>query len=129
MNQSKPSPRILYADDNEGHRRLIQIVLDRMGWEHRMASNGREAVELADRESFDLILMDLRMPQLDGFQAARQLRQRGITVPALALTALDYPGLASDCRAAGYDGCLVKPVTPRCLEEAVESYLAAGPSQ
>lgn len=129
MKKVDPVPKVLCADDNEGHRRLVQIILDRMGWHHRMASNGLEAVEMAGQESFDLILLDLRMPQMDGFQTARKLRQRGITVPTLALTALDYPGLASDCQAAGYDGWLVKPITPRGLEQAMESYLAAESSR
>lgn len=126
MKKRDPVPKVLCADDNDGHRRLVQIILDRMGWQHRMASNGLEAVEMAGQESFDLILLDLRMPQLDGFQTMRKLRQRGITVPTLALTALDYPGLTSDCQAAGYNGWLVKPVTPRGLEQVMESYLAAG---
>lgn len=129
MKKVDPIPKVLCADDNEGHRRLVQIILDRMGWRHRMASNGLEAVEMAGQESFDLILLDLRMPQMDGFQTARKLRQGGITVPTLALTALDYPGLASDCQAAGYDGWLVKPITPRSLEQAMESCLADESSQ
>jgi CheY-like chemotaxis protein len=129
MKERKHAPNILYADDDPGQRRLVQIVLNRIGWEHQMASDGLEAVEIAARESFDLILLDLRMPQLDGFGAVRRLRERGITIPMIALTALDYPELASDCRAAGYNGWLVKPITPHGLEQIMETYLAAGSSR
>ncbi len=129
MKEHKHTPNILYADDDAGQRRLVQIMLNRIGWDHRMASDGLEAVEMAGRESFDLIVLDLRMPRLDGFGAVRRLREQGIAVPTIALTALDYPGLASDCQAAGYNGWLVKPITPHGLEQIMETYLAAGSSR
>ncbi len=122
-------PNILYADDDAGQRRLVQIMLNRIGWGHRIASDGLEAVEMAGRESFDLIVLDLRMPRMDGFGAVRRLREQGITVPTIALTALDYPGLAADCQAAGYNSWLIKPITPHGLEQVMESYLAAGSSR
>jgi CheY-like chemotaxis protein len=129
MKKRNHIPKVLYADDDAGQRRLVQILLNRIGWGHRMASDGLEAVEMAGRESFDLIVLDLRMPHLDGFQTVRRLRAQGIAVPTLALTALDYPGLASDCQAAGYTGWLVKPITPHGLEQIMETYLAAGSSR
>jgi CheY-like chemotaxis protein len=129
MKDRKHIPNILYADDDAGQRRLVQIMLNRIGWGHQMASDGEEAVELAGRESFDLIVLDLRMPRLDGFGAVRRLRELGITAPTIALTALDYPGLASDCQAAGYNGWLVKPITPHGLEQIMETYLVAGSSR
>jgi CheY-like chemotaxis protein len=127
--KTEHTPNILYADDDAGQRRLVQILLNRIGWDHRMASDGLEAVEMAGRESFDLIVLDLRMPHLDGFQTVRRLREQGVTVPTIALTALDYPELASDCQAAGYNGWLVKPITPHGLEQIMETYLAAGSSR
>ena len=129
MKEYNPAPRILVADDDAGNRRLVEIVLNRMGWRPRMASDGLEAVEMAGRESFDLILLDLRMPRLDGFQAVGRLREQGITVPVIALTALDYPELASDCQAAGYTGWMIKPVTPSGLEQVMETYLTAASSK
>lgn len=129
MEKIEHIPNILYADDDAGHRRLVQILLNRIGWEHRTASDGLEAVEMAEREPFDLILLDLRMPQLDGFQAVCRLRKQGIMVPTIALTALDYPELASDCRAAGYNGWLVKPITHQGLEKIMETYLTANASR
>jgi CheY-like chemotaxis protein len=131
MNTKKAehAPNILYADDDAGQRRLVEIMLNRIGWGHRMASDGLEAVEMAGRESFDLIVLDLRMPRLDGFGVVRRLREQGITVPTLALTALDYPDLAADCHAAGYNGWLVKPITPQGLEQIMETYLTTGSSR
>ena len=129
MKDPKHIPNILYTDDDAGQRRLVQIILNRIGWGHRIASDGLEAVEMAGRESFDLIVLDLRMPKLDGFGAVRRLREQGITVPTIALTALDYPELASDCHAAGYNGWLVKPITPQGLEQIMETYLAASSSR
>lgn len=129
MKDLKHIPNILYADDDAGQRRLVQIMLNRIGWGHRIASDGLEAVEMAGQESFDLIVLDLRMPRLDGFQTVRHLREQGVTVPVVALTALDYPELATDCQAAGYNGWLVKPITPNGLEQIMETYLAATASR
>lgn len=129
MIETNSAPRILVADDDAGNRRLVEIVLKRMGWRPQMASDGFEAVEMAGRESFDLILLDLRMPRLDGFQAVGCMREQGIVVPVIALTALDYPELASDCKAAGYTGWMIKPVTPSGLEQVMETYLTAASSK
>lgn len=129
MLEFNSAPRILVADDDAGNRRLVEIVLNRMGWRYRTASDGLEAVEMAARESFDLILLDLRMPRLDGFEAVDHLRKQGITVPVIALTALDYPELASDCQSAGYTGWMIKPITPGGLEQVMETYLTAASSK
>ena len=127
MKDNTRTPKALYADDEPGQRRLVQIILQRMGWQNRLASNGLEAIRIAGQEPLDLILMDLRMPQMDGFQAVRQLRQQGISIPIVAITALEYPRLAEDCQAAGYSGWMVKPITIRGLELVLESTLATVP--
>jgi CheY-like chemotaxis protein len=86
--------------------------------------NGRLAVERSKAEVFDLILMDLQMPEMDGWEATRQIRQRdaelGIRVPILALTAHAMGQAEQECLAAGMDAVIVKPFDPARFYEAIE---------
>ncbi|QUD86514.1 PAS domain S-box protein [Phenylobacterium montanum] len=114
--------RVLVADDHSANRELVRAVLTPFGAVVSEAANGAEAVRAAESSIFDLILMDLRMPELDGLAAMRAIRSgRGPnrSAPILAFSAgADAPG-ASMRRAAGFDGDLSKPVLPADLVAAV----------
>jgi two-component system sensor histidine kinase/response regulator len=105
--------RILLAEDNAVNRRLACRVLEKAGHRVLQAQDGREVLALLEREPVDLILMDVQMPEMDGFAATRELRRReqttGRHLPVLALTAHAMSGDEERCLAAGMDGYLIKP--------------------
>ncbi len=102
--------RMLVVDDGPSNRKLIRLVLRRAGVEVEMAEDGQQAVDLAAAQSFDLILMDMQMPVMDGYTATRELRRRGLTIPILALTAHAMREDQAKCLEAGCSGYLPKPV-------------------
>jgi CheY-like chemotaxis protein len=91
-----------------------------------VAGNGQEAVERALKENFDAILMDIRLPGIDGLEAARRLRQAGCTAPILALSANVYESDRAAAEAAGMNGFLGKPLHLEQLREALDRIAAGG---
>jgi signal transduction histidine kinase len=115
-----PSWHVLVVDDSEENRRLASLYLERAGARVSTAQNGREAVDLAREQPFDLILMDVQMPVLDGYSATRELRAGGLEVPIVALTANAMSEDQDASREAGCTGFLSKPIDmDRLLEEVV----------
>lgn len=116
---------ILVADDNKVNRRVVQRILESAGHRATLVSNGEEALDALEEARFDLVLMDVNMPVMDGIEAAKlyQLQSLGRRrVPILALTADATPEARQRCLEAGMDGCLTKPVTPAALLEAVRTH-------
>jgi CheY-like chemotaxis protein len=105
--------RILLAEDNVVNRTLAIRVLERRGHTVLVAENGREALEILERERVDAILMDIQMPEMDGFQATAAIREKekgsGDRVPIVALTANAMRGDGERCLAQGMDAYLAKP--------------------
>lgn len=128
--RSKP-PRILVADDNPMNQQLVQRLLQPRGYEVVTVSNGAEAVAAMQKNGFDLILLDLQMPVMDGITAAQAIRSLEPPdrprIPILALTAHMLPSDQERCLAAGMDGYILKPIQARRLVETVEAFLALGP--
>ncbi len=129
--RSEPTPQrirldgrsILVVDDGETNRKLIRLVLSRAGASVRLAENGLEAVMIGREEDFDLILMDMQMPLMDGYTAATRLREGGCTRPIVALTAHAMRGDAERCLAAGCSDYLTKPINPEKLIEKIAQIL------
>ena len=119
---------VLIAEDNENIRCLLKILLQEKGCEVLEARNGKEAIELAPEHKPDLILMDLSMPVLDGFEAARRLRQIPATtsIPIVGLSAL-CDGWHEQAIAAGCDDCILKPIDDKGLGEILERFLHSEP--
>ncbi len=126
--QALPSARVLVVDDGEPNRRLITLVLGRAGVHVETATNGQEAVDLVSSRDYDIVLMDMQMPVMDGYTATSRLREQGVTLPIIALTANTMHGDEEKCRAAGCTGFLGKPVDLDELTETVAAALGAGPS-
>ncbi|MGM0488690.1 MAG: response regulator [Planctomycetota bacterium] len=102
--------RILVVDDGDSNRTLINLVLTFAGASVETACNGREAVERVEQRGFDLIMMDMRMPVMDGCTASRILRERGFESPIIALTADAMKGSEATCFEAGCTDFLAKPI-------------------
>lgn len=113
------SSRILVVEDNPRNQRVVQRLLERHGYRVTVADNGREAVDAVREESFDLIIMDIQMPVLDGISATGILRDEGYDVPILALTAYASDDDRRRCDEVGMDGFVAKPFEQRELLDAV----------
>ncbi len=123
------SRRILLAEDNHVNQILAVRLLERRGHRVVVAQNGREAVELLEKDQFDLVLMDVQMPEMDGFEATAAIRQReehsGRRTRILAMTARAMKGDEERCLSAGMDGYIAKPIHAeelyRLLEQTTDS--------
>jgi PAS domain S-box-containing protein len=116
--------RILLAEDNEVNQLVAQRLLAKLGYPNvTVAFTGREAVEACRTTRFDLVLMDCQMPVMDGWDAARALRQQGMTAPIVAFTASATSGDRDRCLAAGMDDYLTKPVEMAVLADKLQRWL------
>lgn len=113
--------RVLVVDDGDTNRKLIGLILERSGAKVKMAENGKVAVEMTRTMPFDVILMDMQMPVMDGYSASRCLRDEGYTRPIIALTANAMMGDREKCERAGCSGFLAKPINSDELVSLVAS--------
>ena len=118
--------RILVVEDDADNRRIVVKVLTSDGHETLEAVDGASAIETARREHPDLIVLDLAMPGIDGWEAARRLKADPQTadIPIVALTAFAMRGDEERAREAGCDGYLPKPCRPQTIRETVRRFLA-----
>jgi len=122
--------RVLVAEDNPVNQKLAQHLLERRGHVPIVVGNGREAYEAVERDAFDLVLMDLQMPEVDGFLATAWIRTReretnSARLPIIALTAHAMQGDRQRCLDADMDGYVAKPIKPVELFEVVDRVIAA----
>jgi two-component system cell cycle response regulator DivK len=120
--------RVLVAEDDPKSRRLVRDLLTMRGCQVTEAANGRECVEMARRDRPDLVLMDMQMPIMDGYTAARMLRHDPTTahIPVIAVTAYAMAGDEAKTRDAGCVGYITKPIEIRTFVDAVTGILAAA---
>src|SRR5205085_9859128 len=125
--------RVLVAEDNEFNAQLLEQLLTRRGHHVRLANNGRKALAATGEGDFDLLLLDVHMPELDGFGVIRAIREReraaGGHLPVIALTARSRKEDRERCLAAGMDDFLAKPVRAADLWAALDRIVAAHPSK
>jgi signal transduction histidine kinase/DNA-binding response OmpR family regulator len=118
--------RVLVAEDNAVNQRLIMRLLEKRGHHVKVAANGREALAVLEKSAFDLVLMDVQMPDMDGLDATAAIRNKEILTakhqPVIALTAHAMKGDEERCLAAGMDGYLTKPLHAPELDALLEKY-------
>jgi signal transduction histidine kinase/CheY-like chemotaxis protein len=124
--------RILLAEDNRINQRLAVSILEKHGHSIELASNGREALIAFAQAPFDLVLMDVQMPEVNGFEAARAIRDQdrlsGKHTPIIAMTAYAMEGDRERCLAAGMDAYVTKPVKPEALFRAIDNLISSSSS-
>lgn len=123
---SQGAARILLVDDVQENRSLLEVLLKKMGYACSHGANGQEAVDLCNQQKFDLILMDLQMPVLDGIEAVRQIRAGQVNqkTPIIAMTASGQKGDDLKALDAGCNDCLGKPISRERLQRKVWRQLA-----
>jgi CheY-like chemotaxis protein len=121
--------RVLLVEDNAANLALMEYLLRAFGHATLSAKDGESGVALAARERPDIILMDLQMPKLDGFETAEQIKAfpHLKNVPIVAVTASAMVGDRDKILARGFDGYIAKPITPETFVTQVESFLADRP--
>jgi two-component system cell cycle response regulator DivK len=129
MSDTTIRPKVLCVDDDHGQRLLLTFFLERQGLEVRSAADGEEGVAIAREWMPDLILMDLMMPGMDGFQATEILRADPHTahIPILALTAYGEEKIQARAKAIGMNGFVLKTILPADLSDVVRKHLPPLP--
>lgn len=119
--------RVLIADDNEVNQLITSKMVEKMGLQHRVVANGREALEAVRNEDFDVVLMDCHMPEMDGYEATRLIRAenatRNSTLPIIAITAGVSKEDLDQCFAVGMDDHVTKPITFAALQAALFKWI------
>jgi CheY-like chemotaxis protein len=118
----------LIIDDSEINQLLIQKVLDSAGVRHEVAFSGQEAIEKAQSQSFDLIFMDIQMPDMDGYETTQRIRatENGKSVPIIAVTANARAEDEAQAKAAGMDAFLTKPVYPDQILDLIDKFTSTS---
>jgi CheY-like chemotaxis protein len=121
------SARILVIDDDQASRELMTYLLQAFGHTLLCASDGAEGLEAIGREVPDLVLCDVHLPKIDGYEIARQLKGHPTwrTIPLVAVTASAMAHDRNQALAAGFDGYLTKPIDPETFVQQIEAFLAA----
>ena len=117
---------ILYVDDNEEMIELVGVVLANSGYQILSQTGGQAALDFCVNAKPDLILMDLNMPDMDGFETTRQLRKQGFTNPIVVFSALDSEEDREKAAAAGCDEYIVKDMEMRGLEKVIDGFIAVS---
>jgi CheY-like chemotaxis protein len=117
---------LLLAEDNIVNQRLAVRLLEKQGHRVAVVGDGRDAVEVLEDMDFDLILMDVQMPNMDGLEATRAIRERGLSIPIVAMTAHAMKGDRERCLAAGMDEYISKPIKAADLQAVIERAMSAS---
>ena len=123
-------PKILVIEDNEQNIDLVTFILEKHGYQVVQARDGREGIELASRVQPAMILLDIQLPEMDGYAVARELKSNPAldNVPIVAVTSYAMAGDRERILAAGCTGYIEKPINPETFVAEVEQYMLSRPS-
>lgn len=116
--------KVLIAEDNNVNQLLLKYLLINYGIDPVFCENGKEALEILDQESFDLLLLDIQMPVMNGYETIEKLRTHNRLLPVVAMTAYVMPGEKEKCLAAGMNEYLAKPIDNKALQQVLIKFLA-----
>ena len=116
-----PNLNILLAEDNIFNRKVIQGLFKKLGFEIDFAENGLQAVKMLKEETYDIVFMDLLMPEMDGIQAVIEIRKQGLKLPIIALTADENRYTLNAAMEAGFDDYLIKPASAERLRKILST--------
>ena len=115
--------RVLVVDDGAENRSLLEVLLLEAGLEMDQAENGEQALAMIARKRYDMVLMDMQMPVMDGYTATRKIREQGLDIPVIALTAHAMAGFEAECLEAGCSAYVTKPIDIDALFESMNGWL------
>ncbi len=117
--------KILVVDDDKKNRYLVSFLLEKEGFEVVIATNGLEGIEAAKKQQVDLIIMDIKMPKMDGYEATRRIRRlkKYKSIPIIALTSYAMVKDKEKAMIAGCTGYISKPITPETFTEEIKKFL------
>jgi CheY-like chemotaxis protein len=118
--------RVLVVEDNPVNRRVAEAMLTKLGCRVDIAGNGRQACDMVSQLPYDVIFMDCLMPEMDGYEATRHIRQHEVSgrhTPVIAVTACAMQGDRERCLEAGMDGYMCKPVSAAAFQEVLERWM------
>ena len=115
MMMGLPGVKVLLAEDNQINAEVAVEILKEAGASVDVAANGREAVDMALETPYDIVLMDIEMPGMGGYEATRLLRQNNVTLPVIAMTAHAMEGVREACLASGMNDYISKPIEPHVI--------------
>jgi CheY-like chemotaxis protein len=120
--------RILIAEDNAINQKVIERMVQKLGYPVDLVANGREAIDALGGSSYSLVFMDCQMPEMDGFEACREIRKLdgGARIPIIAITANAMKGDRERCLAAGMDDYVSKPFKQEDLRVVIERWLGVS---
>jgi signal transduction histidine kinase/ActR/RegA family two-component response regulator len=124
--QQRFSGKILVAEDDPANQALFEVLLKKSGCQFTIVPDGKEALDKIMAENFDLVLMDMQMPNMNGFDATKAIRRAGIEVPIIAVTAFAIVGDSKKCLDAGCNDYLSKPIDIEELNKTIEQYMTAA---
>ncbi|HAS89781.1 MAG TPA: response regulator [Desulfovibrio sp.] len=106
-----PNLKVLVAEDSAPVRLVIKTYLGKLGIVPHFAEHGRQALNMLGPDNFDMVFMDVHMPEVDGLEAVAEIRKKGLKIPVIAMTTADDPEIQQKCLQSGYDDFLFKPIT------------------
>lgn len=122
MATHESSLNILLVEDEPINQKVVQLMLDNIGCQYDSASTGNEAVALAKKNQYDLILMDIQLPDINGIEVTQQLRAVGITTPIIATTAYSFDDELHSYIASGMNDVLLKPFRQENIETLIDKW-------
>lgn len=118
------NPRVLIIEDDPGHQRLMELYLKRAGCDCEISSDGKKGLQKAASGDYAVIFIDINIPEIDGFMVATLLRDQGVQIPLVAVTALELEGIKRKASAVGYNDFLKKPFNQAQIEAVLNKYFS-----
>jgi len=123
MQNENSKPSVLIIEDDPGYQRILELYFHRAGAGCDCCFDGKSGIEKALSGSYDLIIIDIHIPKMDGFAVATRLRDEKETTPLIAITAITIEGLRRNALKVGFNGFLEKPITEEKIAEIMRQYL------